>query len=63
MIDVFVATVIFDIVLQDGQRGVPSGENCLLLLNVVASKPLRRAKPEQVSPWVRASDSIAFHNA
>ena len=37
---VFVASVILAIVLQDGHRGVPSGENCLLLLNVVASSPL-----------------------
>ena len=48
--DVFVAFVILAIVLHDGQRGVPSGENCLLLLNVVESRPLSFASPEQVKP-------------
>lgn len=47
---VLVALVILAIVLHDGQRGVPSGENCLLLLNVVESRPLSFASPEQVKP-------------
>ena len=61
-IDVFVAAVILAIVLHDGQRGVPSGENCLLLLNVVESRPLSFARPEQVKPCISASFLIAFHN-
>ena len=59
---ILVARIIFAIVPHDGHRGVPSGENCLLLLKVVASNPLRFASPEQVSPWLFANFSIAFHN-
>lgn len=55
----FVASVILAIVLQDGHRGVPSGENCLLLLNVVASSPLSFANPEQLNPFFFANVSIA----
>lgn len=54
-----VASVIFAIVLQEGQRGVPSGAKCLLLLNVVASNPLSFANPEQLKPFFFASISIA----
>lgn len=60
--ETLVASNIFDIVWHDGQRGVPSEENCLLLLNVVASKPLTFAKPENDKPCNRANFSIALHN-
>ena len=60
--DVLVADIILAIVPQDGQRGVPSDENCLLLLNVVESRPLSFARPEQVKPFNWASLEMAFHS-
>ncbi len=47
---------------HDGQRGVPFAENCLLLLNVVASKPHFFAMPEHVILFSFANCSIAFHS-
>lgn len=58
----FVAIITFATVLQDGHRGVPSGENCLLLLKVVASNPLSLANPEQDNPFSCASLEIAAHS-
>lgn len=58
---ILVAAIIFDIVLHDGQRGLPSGKCHLLLLNVVASSPLNFANPEQDKLLSLASRSIAFH--
>ena len=60
--DVLVADIILAIVPQDGQRGVPSDENFLLLLNVVASRPLFLANPEQLNPLCLAIFSIACHS-
>lgn len=57
---VLVADSIFEIVLHDGQRCVPSGKNCLLLLKVVASRPLNFARPEQERLLSLASFSMAF---
>ena len=48
--DEFVALNIFEIVSVDGQRGCPNTDARLLLLNVVGSKPLCFARPEQDIP-------------
>ena len=50
---------ILDILLVDGQRGWPSLDQRLLLLNVVGSKPLHFASPEQDIPCSVAKRSIA----
>ena len=56
-----VADNIFDMLNVDGHRGCSYFENRLLLLNVVGSKPLRFANPEQDIPCARANKSIACH--
>lgn len=55
----FVALNILEIVSVDGQRGCPNTDARLLLLNVVGSRPLRFANPEQDMPWSCANNSIA----
>ena len=50
---------ILEILLVDGQRGWPSLVQRLLLLKVVGSSPLHRAKPEQDMPCSVANRSIA----
>ena len=50
---------IFEILLVDGQRGWPALDQRLLLLNVVGSKPLHFASPEQDILCSRAKLSIA----
>lgn len=54
------ALITLIIVPHDGQRGVPSGENCLLLLNVVASSPLSFASPDLLKPCDFAKFSNVF---
>lgn len=50
---------IFEILFVDGQRGWPSLDQRLLLLNVVGSKPLHFANPEQDIPCSVAKRSMA----
>lgn len=50
---------IFEMLLVDGQRGWPSLDQRLLRLNVVGSKPLHFASPEQDIPCSVAKRSIA----
>lgn len=50
---------ILEILLVDGHRGCPSLVQRLLRLNVVGSKPLHRAKPEQDIPCSVANRSMA----
>ena len=50
---------ILEILFVDGQRGWPSLDQRLLLLNVVGSSPLHFAKPEQDIPCSVAKRSIA----
>lgn len=59
--DILVAEIILATVAHDGQRGLPSAENCLLLLKVVESNPLNFASPEQLNPCDWAKRSIARH--
>ena len=54
-----VAEIIFAMLAVDGQRGCSYLEKRLLLLNVVGSKPLRLANPEQDIPCSLANISIA----
>ncbi len=42
-----------------GQRSLPSPVTRLLLLNVVGSRPARRASPEGDMPWRSANRSMA----
>ncbi len=53
------ADIIFAILDVDGQRGCSYFEKRLLLLNVVGSKPLHFASPEQDILCSRANSSIA----
>ena len=55
-----VAPRIFAMLPVEGQRGWPYFEKRLLLLNVVGSKPLYFAKPEQVMLCACANRSIVF---
>ena len=59
---IFIALIILAIVQHEGHLGVPSDENFLLLLNVVASRPLFLANPEQLNPLCLAIFSIACHS-
>ncbi len=54
-----VASIIFAILLVEGHLGCSYFENRLLLLNVVGSKPLSLANPEQDIPCSFANNSIA----
>ncbi len=54
---------IFEILFVDGHRGCPSLDQRLLLLNVVGSKPLHFANPEQDIPCSVAKRSIARHTS
>lgn len=58
-----VAAKIFAILPVDGQRGWPYFDQRLLLLKIVGSKPLRRAKPEQDILCALAKQSIAYHTS
>jgi hypothetical protein len=52
---------IFAMLSVEGQRGCPSFDHLLLLLNVVGSSPLFLASLEQDILWLRANFSIALH--
>jgi hypothetical protein len=54
---------ILEILFVDGQRGCPSFDQRLLLLNVVGSSPLHFASPEQDIPCSTAKRSIACHTS
>lgn len=54
---------IFEILLVDGHLGCPSLDQRLLLLNVVGSKPLHLARPEQDMPCSVAKRSMARHTS
>ena len=54
---------ILDMLFVDGHRGCPSLDQRLLLLNVVGSKPLHFAKPEQDIPCSVANRSMARHTS
>ena len=58
-IDAPVEDRIFEILFVEGQRGCPSLVQRLLLLKVVGSKPLHRARPEHDMPCSKANRSIA----
>ena len=61
--DAPVASRIFAMLLVDGHRGWPYLDQRLLLLNVVGSKPLRLANPEQDILCSRANVSMASHTS
>ena len=58
-----VACNILAMLLVDGQRGCPYLELRLLLLNVVGSRPLNLARPEQDIFLEVANLSIAVHTS
>ena len=58
-----VAARIFAILPVDGHRGWPYLDQRLLLLNIVGSKPLRRARPEHDILCSLANRSIAYQTS
>lgn len=54
---------ILEILFVDGHRGCPSRDQRLLRLNVVGSKPLLFANPEQDIPCSVANRSMARHTS
>lgn len=63
VIDVFVAFKTLLNVYIAGQCGLPDGSKRLLMLNVVASRPLKRANPDRDILLFLATMSIAPHIA
>lgn len=63
VIDVLVAFKTLLSVYIAGQCGLPDGSNRLLILNVVASRPLKRANPDRDMLLFFATVSIAPHTA